>query len=360
MQIPQLSIIVPTYNVARYLPTALAALAAQTVASYEIIVVDDGATDGSGRIADDWAARDARIRVIHQRNGGLSAARNAGILAARGDYVGFVDPDDTVDPAMFAELLAAAAPRAADLALCGYLEEYEGSDVAVEVRHPYLPAWLGSPAEVAASFVRPFAEGRLPGYAWNKIFKRRLLHEHGLLFTDGLILIEDSDFLLRVLPHVASVACVDRALYHYRRNADSICAAFRPNRFALMRQVYAARQALLADCGGDERLLLSGFRRLVGDIILDEGTARNPLPLREQYRRLAAVAGDALVQQAFARADEAGEPAGRRWLARAVRARQAAGLLALALWHGRVLSLHRRYLSGLWRRLRTHRGGARA
>ena len=93
---PQLSIIVPVYNPGEYLPRALGCIAAQTRGDFECILVDDGSTDGSPAICDEWAAKDRRFRVIHQKNGGASAARNAGLDAARAPWLFFVDSDDAI------------------------------------------------------------------------------------------------------------------------------------------------------------------------------------------------------------------------------------------------------------------------
>ena len=118
---PLISVIVPVYNVEKYLPACLESLRAQTWKNLEIILVDDGSTDGCPAICDAAAAQDARIRVVHQKNGGLSAARNAGVDAARGAWIGFVDSDDFVAPEMLETLYHAAAGQQAQMAVCPYV-----------------------------------------------------------------------------------------------------------------------------------------------------------------------------------------------------------------------------------------------
>lgn len=115
-----ISIIVPIYNVEQYLPTCIDSILAQTYRELEIILVDDGATDNSGKICDQYAAKDNRIRVIHKPNGGVSSARNAGIDAATGGVIGFVDGDDTIDSEMYKTLYADMCEHSADIACCGY------------------------------------------------------------------------------------------------------------------------------------------------------------------------------------------------------------------------------------------------
>lgn len=115
-----ISIIVPVYNIEAYLPRCLDSVLAQTYAALEIILVDDGSTDSSGKICDHYAEKDDRIKVIHKRNGGLSDARNAGMDAASGKYIGFVDGDDWIDEDMYRAMYAACEEEKAQVAVCRY------------------------------------------------------------------------------------------------------------------------------------------------------------------------------------------------------------------------------------------------
>ncbi len=115
-----ISIIVPVYNIAPYLPRCLDSILAQTYPDLEILAVDDGSTDESGTILDAYAAKDSRIRVIHQENSGVTKARFAGLRAAAGEWIGFVDGDDFIEPDMFERLLRNACQYDADISHCGY------------------------------------------------------------------------------------------------------------------------------------------------------------------------------------------------------------------------------------------------
>lgn len=117
---PLISVIVPVYNVEKYLPKCLDSLLAQTWQELEIIVVDDGSPDNSWGIMQEYARRDSRVRPIRQKNGGLSAARNAGVEAARGEWIGFLDSDDYVAPEMYERLYRAAAEQGAQMAVCSF------------------------------------------------------------------------------------------------------------------------------------------------------------------------------------------------------------------------------------------------
>ena len=114
----KLSIIVPVYNVAQWLPETVDSVLEQTFRDFELILVDDGSGDGSGEICDSYAEKDSRVRVIHQKNAGVSAARNAGVAAAEGDWIGFVDSDDIIEKDMFAVMMALAEQYGADVVQC--------------------------------------------------------------------------------------------------------------------------------------------------------------------------------------------------------------------------------------------------
>ena len=120
-----ISVIVPVYNVAAYLDRCVKSIVNQTYADLEIILVDDGSPDQCGTMCDNWAMKDKRIKVVHKENGGLSDARNAGIEVASGDYIGFVDSDDWIEPDMYQDLLEAVEREGAELAVTGINRTYD-------------------------------------------------------------------------------------------------------------------------------------------------------------------------------------------------------------------------------------------
>ena len=124
----RLSLVVPVYKAEKYLPRCVGSVLAQTMGDWELILVDDGSPDSSGAMCDDFAKRDARIKVIHQENAGVSAARNAGVAVAQGEYIAFLDSDDWVEPRMYELLLAAADSEDADIVKCGF-DRTDGADI---------------------------------------------------------------------------------------------------------------------------------------------------------------------------------------------------------------------------------------
>ena len=153
------SVVVPVYNVEKYVEKCLKSLMGQSYGALEIIVVDDGSTDGSGAICDEMAAGDKRVRVFHKKNGGLSSARNYGIKRAKGEYVCLVDSDDWVKRDFVKKMVGEAVREGADVAVCGYNDEVPREEVLtgeeVTVR---LLTW----------------QENMEIIAWNKMYRRRL------------------------------------------------------------------------------------------------------------------------------------------------------------------------------------------
>ena len=201
-----ISIIVPVYRAEEYLENCIESLLSQTYSDLEIILVDDGSPDASGRICDAYAAKDSRVKVIHQENRGSAAARNAGLDAACGEYIGFVDADDAVDLHMYEELLRAIYEF--DLAICGTCVIKNGKGQAKHDLARY----------------RAFDEdglwteifGNLNNAVWNKLYRADLIRD--CRFPEGLCHNEDLLFHLSYLPRVHSGILIGRDLYyHYVR-----------------------------------------------------------------------------------------------------------------------------------------------
>ncbi len=211
----RISIIVPVYKVEAYLDACAESLVGQTYRDLEIILVDDGSPDNCGRMCDGWAEKDSRIRVIHQENGGLSAARNSGIRAASGDYISLIDSDDWIDFDMMETMLGVLEKTGADIALCGWVNEYENEDREAD---EVLPG--------DRVLTRQEALARLAGeeavpyiVAWNRLCRRSIYD--GIEFPVGKIH-EDEYTTHEILGAAKSVVTVNSAFYHYRHRAKSI------------------------------------------------------------------------------------------------------------------------------------------
>lgn len=213
---PKVSVIVPVFNCEQYLERCLESLRAQTLQNIEVILVNNGSTDGSGDILRRYAEEDSRFVLFEQENMGIQGSRNRGLAEARGDYVGFVDADDFVEPSMFSLLLEKAASTESDISICDYRMTYRGHETK---------GVLGLSDEVTEVsglgrdifYLRYFGKNPV---VWNKLYRRSLLIENGLHFEVGHG--EDLLFHLRLLPYVKRLCVSSQALYHYvQRHASA-------------------------------------------------------------------------------------------------------------------------------------------
>ena len=222
-----ISVIVPVYNPGAYLVPCMESLLYQTHQNLDIILVDDGSTDGSGAVCDEFALRDKRIRVLHQKNGGVSTARNAGLDQARGDYLFFLDSDDLLMP----ESLAVLCQRMEKHALVsGSMQQIDeaglpGTD-GLFLRDQQLSA------EQMLHLLFHEEEQGYQGFMCNKLFDLRLIREHGLRFDPAIRYNEDRLFVTQYLIHCTRAAMISDVVYQYRIHAASaqgqLLQAFKP------------------------------------------------------------------------------------------------------------------------------------
>ena len=210
------SIIVPCYNVAPYVEACLDSLVNQSLRNIEIICVNDGSTDVTPALLDAWAEKEDRIRVIHRENGGQALARNLGMDMAGGEYVGFVDPDDYVEPSMFARLVEEARRHGADVTACGYTSFSDGDGSVLEEL-----SWSPAPGVdkgVQSDVMRTNSVWeRMDVVTCNKLYRRDFLDRHGLRFETSFRSMEDDVLWLMVLAHATCLAVIPDRLYWYRR-----------------------------------------------------------------------------------------------------------------------------------------------
>ncbi len=204
-----ISVIVPVYNVELYLGKCLDSLLAETFTDLEILVIDDGSTDRSGGICDRYSESDKRVRVFHTENRGLSAARNLGLDHARGEYIGFVDSDDWIDPEMYALLLNKAEETGADIVECGVFRESVHESREICVNQTLLS---GIPAVETLIF------GGIKAQVWNKLWKRTLFDE--IRFPEGRCF-EDVATTYKLILN-ANIVGIPQSCYHYLQRDSSI------------------------------------------------------------------------------------------------------------------------------------------
>ena len=213
---PLVSIIVPVYNVEKYLDKCVASVVNQTYTNLEIILVDDGSPDNCPAICDAWKERDPRIKVIHQQNGGLSVARNEGLKLANGEFIGFIDSDDWIEPQMVETLLAALQETNADIAVCNYqIETEESKATSIKPESPDRKQY--TPEEALTKIFK--WQGFICNFVWNKLYRRTIISD--IFFPAGK-LHEDVPWTAAVIGNSKTIVSIDCPLYHYLNRPDSL------------------------------------------------------------------------------------------------------------------------------------------
>ena len=205
-----ISVIVPIYKAENYLHKCIDSILAQTFQDFQLILVDDGSPDKSGKICDDYAVKDSRIEVIHKQNGGVMSARKCGILSARGLYSIQIDPDDWVEPSLLEDLFQEAIQEKADMVICDFVEHYEGKSSISNQK----------PESLFHTEVMKEMFTRLMGSTCNKLIRTLCYKQYNVIFFEDLVLLEDLLLMFQLLLHPIKVAYVPKALYHYERNIN--------------------------------------------------------------------------------------------------------------------------------------------
>ena len=216
------SVIVPVYNVEKYLGQCIDSILSQTFEDFELILVDDGSRDGSGGICDSYAAKDSRVKVIHKENGGQSTARNAGVKMAAGEYAVFLDSDDFFASSGFLEDMKNAATASPDVVVfryCKYYEDGRTDDCGISLA----ALECGGKVELLRELVRRDA---FFCSCWSKCTRMALLKENGIEF-DASLSCEDMDWYYNVMMHVKTLQVVDRAYVCYRQRENSVTSVFK-------------------------------------------------------------------------------------------------------------------------------------
>jgi len=228
----KLSIIVPIYNVERYLRKCIDSVLAQTFTDFECILVDDGSPDNCSAICDEYAKKDSRIRVIHKENGGLSDARNAGLDIAQGEYIGFIDSDDYIHERMYEILVEKAISTDVDIVACGVYNVAENGETLGK-----WPNLSNDKVYKKKDFIdnfHPDVRRDIMTAVWNKIYKREIFST--LRFPFGKYY-EDAYIQLDIWNQCDMIAVVKDTLYYYLIRQEGI-----------MRQKFSAKKMHLIDC----------------------------------------------------------------------------------------------------------------
>lgn len=203
---PSISVIVPIYNMEKLMRKCLDSILAQTFQDYECLLIDDGSTDGSPAICDEYAIKDSRVKAFHKPNGGLSDARNFGLERAHGEYTIFFDPDDWVDEDCLKDMYAKAQEADSDMVICDYYNE----DPHRIQYTKQTPTSLDH-----EDILQDLLTGKLFGFTWNKLLKRSLYWQYDLKYPIGMYGCEDQYTMCKLLKNDIRIAYLANAYYHY-------------------------------------------------------------------------------------------------------------------------------------------------
>lgn len=219
----KISVVIPVYNTAEYLPECLESVINQTLKEIEIICIDDGSTDDSPHILDEYALRDKRIRVFHKSNGGPASARKAGVMMANGSYVAFVDSDDWIEADMYEQLHQFAVQYAADMVTCGFFLEgnYSTMHMDTVAQGLYEQENMAYLREKAIYNFEKRSSGLKASLCY-KLFQKELIQKAQCKVPDEIVMADDKMCLLTALLECNSAYVYHKPFYHYRIRANSI------------------------------------------------------------------------------------------------------------------------------------------
>lgn len=241
-----ISIIVPVYNSARYLPQCIESILNQTCPDFELLLIDDGSRDSSGEICESYAERDTRVRVIHQENAGVSAARNRGLDEAGGEYVMFVDSDDYIDPAFLERARREIQASDAEIYICGVVVEAFQNG---ESRSRTVYAAKGKKKYNAKELLEEMGAFYPATYIYSpchKLYRRKVIEDGGIRFDTHISFWEDFLFNQECLAGVNAVQVSDETYYHYRKeNANSLSQRRSPEQYDMTEYVFDRMRSLL-------------------------------------------------------------------------------------------------------------------
>ena len=257
-----LTVIVPVYNVERYLVQCVDSIINQTYKELEIILVDDGSTDASGRICDEYATKDQRIKVIHKVNGGLVSARKAGLTVANGNFIAFVDSDDWIDADMYEQLLGEMIQSDSDILASGFYKEY-GEKASVVYDGMATGVYTRDSQILSRNlfFGDSISEISISSNLVTKLYKVSVIKQYYMCIDDHISYGEDAACVYSSIPYVNSVQIVHKAYYHYRFREDSIV---HKKNDSVLRQIGLLYEYLIAcyrqhECYHQLRKQLSAF-----------------------------------------------------------------------------------------------------
>lgn len=299
-----ISIIIPVYNVEKYLEQCVDSLLNQTYSNTEIILVDDGSTDGSGAICDKYKELDARVVVIHKENAGPGYARNTGLEVAQGDYVVFADSDDYADEQMIEELFKTRQKHKADTCIGGYIKVKDNGEVFLE--NSYLEQVYQNEECVQLLLARmigsiPERSDAIRQQVWNVLYSMDIIRRNDIKFpSEREYYSEDLMFDFRYFQHSSCVVLSPTMYYRYRENPDSFTLKYNPDKFNASKKVYRALLIQISEMNFLDQTVLRVQRSFLVAIracVHQENTTISKLNYKTAKRNLMNICSDKDLQE---------------------------------------------------------------
>lgn len=240
MKNPQISVIVPVYNVEKYLSRCIDSILSQTFTDFELLLIDDGSADSSGKICDEFAMKDERIRVFHKENGGVASARQLGVDEAKGVYSIHADGDDWVEPNMLERMYLKIIETGADMVITDYFSDKD------ETSCQYIQQRISK--TVSADILNEILVGSLIGSLWNKLIRHSIYRDYKIRFVPNIDFCEDVLTLTQLFILNIKVAYLHEAFYHYcNYNINSITRNYTRKSFHTQQQYVEVLKRILPD-----------------------------------------------------------------------------------------------------------------
>lgn len=263
MNMPEISIVMPVYNVEKYIDKAIKSVLAQTYSDFELIIVNDGTEDSSMKCAERHAEKDSRISILEQTNRGLSSARNTGLKYASGKYICFMDSDDEVDSCFLKTVMTVIEEKEPDVLMFGMIIQKLNNKEKITQFFELKTNIREYNRDNLSEFNLCDEAVELIGYATNKIYKRNLLMDHDLYFDEDILFLEDINFNEKVFQFIQSFIVISQCLYYYkRRNRNSLIKTFHENHFELQMAGIDSRKKILENWRIDVNLIEASIARL--------------------------------------------------------------------------------------------------
>lgn len=297
---PKLSVIVPVYNTEKYLRECIDSILAQTFRDFELILVNDGSTDGSGAICDEYAAKDPRIQVIHQENGGATVARRSGVRIAQGEYVTFVDSDDWIDKDMYRIMLAC---EPADILICN-MYKYTNAGLH-EIKNYINPGSYDKQMMIENSYFAMLfdydkCQPALPPSLCNKLIRTSIVRNVIENVSESITYGEDALCSYACILDAERIYLTDQRLYYYRANPESVSNVYNKQMFTTLKALGKELDCLFTKRNHDWQSQVYGYlARNVLEGIRNELLYNTGVTLKEKKARINQFVGDPLIKSSL-------------------------------------------------------------